>query len=63
MFAAELSDKEKAHILDFYGTCYEKSQFLFSSHNECVFSMGEKRRIGRGGWLEPVEGEVPHAQA
>lgn len=52
---------KKKHTLNFYGTCYEKSHFLFTRHNECVFNMerGGEQRIGRGRErLEPVGGEV-----
>ena len=65
-FAAKMTDKENAQILDFYWTCYEKSHILFTSHSECAFFFphGERKEgLGRGGWLEPVGGEVQLAQA
>lgn len=64
-FAAKLTDKN-AQILDFYWTCYEKSHILFTSHSECALFFshgGRKEGLGRGGWVEPVGGEVQLAQA
>lgn len=46
-FATEFSDQEKAHIPDFYGTCYEESHFLFTSHGEWG-----RKELGGAGVLE-----------
>lgn len=57
-FAAKLTDKENAQILDFYWTRYEKSHFLFTSHSECsFFPMGEEKKDwgGVGGWNQLEE--------
>ena len=62
-FATQLLDKEKAHTLNFHETCHKKSHFLFTSHNECVFNMGEKMDWEEREGLEPVGGEVLPAQA
>lgn len=59
-FAAELTDKENAHILDFYWTCYEKSHILFTSHSKCSPPphTGENKKDwgGVGGWNQ-LEGK------
>lgn len=43
-FATEFSDKEKARILDFYGTFYKESLFVFTSHGEWG-----RKEVGGGG--------------
>ena len=57
-FAAKLTDKENAHVLDFYWTCYEKSHVLFTSHSQCFPPTADNKKDWRGvgGWKQ-LEGK------